>query len=252
MTYVISEEVDRQANWLLKDVGKAIRDFDMIQEGDRIAVAVSGGKDSLSLLRLLDIYLKISPIKYSLCAIHVQGDARGPECPIHSPLVNWLEASGYAYAVEPMIIPETENLPMGCRRCTWNRRRTLFEMAHRLGCKVVAMGHHADDLAQTTLLNLIFSGSLETMAPKSDYFDGVFHLIRPLCYLPEKKIRRFARICDFPQPPPTCPRSDDSRRQRVADLIKQAEPWGKDIRVNLLRAGLKGIGFNGGIDDTKE
>jgi len=137
---------------------------------------------------------------------------------------------------------------MDCQRCTWNRRRTLFETAHQLGCNKVALGHYADDLVQTTLLNLIFSGKVETMAPKRTYFNNFFQMIRPLCYLPEKDIRRFAAASDFPPPPPLCPRSDSSRRQHASEFIYQAERWCKDIRVNLLRAGLQEINSAGDWD----
>jgi tRNA 2-thiocytidine biosynthesis protein TtcA len=129
---------------------------------------------------------------------------------------------------------------MGCQRCTWNRRRLLFETAHRLGCGVIAFGHHADDLAQTTLLNLLNYGKVETMAPRREYFDGALRLVRPLCYLAEKDIRRFARACDFPPPPPDCPHSDHSQRKLAKDLLAQAERGCRNARTNLLRAGLKG------------
>jgi tRNA 2-thiocytidine biosynthesis protein TtcA len=232
---------DRLAYWLLKDLNKAIRDYQMIADGDRVAVAVSGGKDSLSLLRLLDVRRDSVPEGYTLVAIHVVGDANGPDLPRHEPLISWLDSSGYQYAVEPMHLPEGEALPMNCQRCTWNRRRTLFEVADRLKCNVVALGHHANDLAQTTLLNLLYHGRVETMSPASDYFEGRFRLVRPLCYLPEKNIRRFAEANNFPSPPPACPVGLDSRRQFVAELLKQAEAGCQDARVNLLRAGLKSI-----------
>lgn len=244
-----SERAARLAYWLLKDVDKAIRDFDMIEDGDRVAVAVSGGKDSLALLQLLNIRRECAREQYAIFAIHIHGDQRGPACPAHPALLAWLVDSGFDYWVENMDLPEGESLPMDCHRCTRNRRRTLFKVAQSLGCNKVALGHHADDLAETTLLNLIFSGRVETMAPSVPMFGGLLQLIQPLCYLPEKEIRRFARACEFPSSLSPCPRDGDSRRQKVADLIRQVEPWGKTIRVNLLRAGLEGIA---GIDDFKE
>lgn len=136
---------DRLAYWLLKDVNRAIRDFTMIADGGRVAVAVSGGKDSLSLLRLLDYRRRSAAERYTLAAVHVVGDARGPAIEAHRPLLEWLEASGVKHLVVPLYLPAEEPLPLGCQRCTWNRRRTLFEAAQRLGCNVVAFGHHADD-----------------------------------------------------------------------------------------------------------
>ncbi len=237
----MSVNPDRLAYWLLKKVDKAIRDYGMIAEGDRVAVAVSGGKDSLALLRLLDLRRKHVPETYDLVALHVVGDARGPEGPAHAPLLDWLEQQGYNFAVEPLYLPAGEPLPLTCARCTWHRRRTLFEMAARLGCNVVALGHHADDLAQTTLLNLLYHGRVETMAPQREYFNEILRLVRPLCYLAEKEIRRLARATGFPPPPSACPRNETSRRALVADLLRQAEKECRDARGNLLRAGLKGL-----------
>jgi len=237
----MSSDPTRLAYWLLKDFNKAIRNFEMIQDGDRIGVAVSGGKDSLSLLRLLDWRRKSVPEKYELVALHIIGDARGPECPMHPPLVKWLKKNDYEYAIRPVIIAEDEVLPMNCQRCSSNRRRTLFQVFREMGCNVMAFGHHADDLAQTTLLNLLNGGQVETMNPRRDYFEGELRLIRPFCYIREKAIRRFALANpDFPPPPPECPISDDTRRQHAEILIRQAEDWAKNARTNLLRAGLRG------------
>ena len=231
----------RLAYWLLKDINKVIREYDMIRDGDRVCVALSGGKDSLSLLRLLDWRRQMVPQRYTLSAIHIVGDGRGPEIPVHQPLLNWLNANGYQYAVEPMILPEGEALPLKCQRCTRNRRRTLFEVAQRMDCNVIAFGHHADDLAQTTLLNLLFGARTETMAPRRDYFDGQIRLIRPLAYTREKSIRRFSRANpDFPPPPPECPQSDHTRRHLADKLLQEAETWAPNARKNLLRAGLRG------------
>lgn len=228
----------RMAFFLLKQVNKAIRDFDMIADGDRIAVAVSGGKDSLSLLRLLHVRMESVRERYELVAVHVRGDARGPEAPRHPPLEDWLRRAGVEVIIEDMYLPPGEPLPMPCHRCTWNRRRTLFEIAHRLGCNKVAFGHHADDLAETTLLNLLYHGRVETMAPRASYFNGTFELIRPLVYVEEKELRRFAQVCGFPPPPSPCPRRETSRRQQMKEVLRLVERDCRQAKINLVRAAL--------------
>ncbi|HPH97755.1 MAG TPA: ATP-binding protein [Anaerolineaceae bacterium] len=237
----MSSDPNRQAYWLLKTVNQAIRDHQMIQPGDRVAVAVSGGKDSLSLLRLLQLRQRSSAGAYTLAAIHVLGDALGPAAAPHPPLEAWLAASGVPVLFAPLRLPEGETPPLNCQRCTWNRRRTLFEAAQRLDCNVIAFGHHADDLAQTTLMNLIQHGLVEGMAPSRDYFDGALRLIRPLCLTREKDLRRFARACDFPTPPPLCPQSDHTRRKLAAGWVEQMERACPQAATNLLRAGLKNL-----------
>jgi len=236
----VTADARRLAYWLLKDVNRAIREYEMIKDGDRVAVAVSGGKDSLSLLRLLDQRRESCEEGYERVAIHVVGDARGSGAPLHPALVEWLAASGYNYVIEPLTLPEGEQVPLDCHRCTWNRRRTLFESAKRLSCNVVAYGHHAGDLAQTTLLNLLFHGKVETMAPRREYFGGELRLVRPLCFTAEKDIRRFARANDFPIPPPECPRSSTSQRELARRLMRMAEQGSRSVPTNLLRAGLRG------------
>jgi len=229
---------DRMAFFLLKRVNQAIRDFGMIGDGDRVAVAVSGGKDSLSLLRLLQVRMASAPERYELVAVHIRGDGRGPEIPLHPPLVDWLHGSGVVVVIEAMVLPPGEPLPMPCHRCSWNRRRTLFEIAHRLGCNKVAFAHHLDDFAETTLLNLLYTGRLETMAPRASYFNGTFELIRPLVYIEEKETQRFARACGFPPPPNPCPRRETSRRKQTKEMFRLMGRGARQAKINLLRVAL--------------
>ena len=232
-------EIEKLAYWLLKDVNKAISDYEMILDGDRVAVAVSGGKDSLTMLRLLDWRRSSIPEKYDIIAVHISGDAEGPICPAHPPLIDWLESSGYTYIVEELNIADSEPVPMTCQRCTWNKRKQLFEIAQRMECNVVSLGHNADDLAQTTLMNLLFHGRLGTMMPVSEYFSGVFKLIRPLSYISEADISQFARKAGFPAFPPECVRSAVSQRIAVKEFIQETQKKFPSVRQNLLRAGLR-------------
>lgn len=244
MTSVGSSSVfdpDRLAHFLLRDVKRAMREFGMLRDGDRVAVAVSGGKDSLSLLDLLRRLQRIYPVRFRLAAVHVRGDAQGV-LPAHEPLETWLAGQGIPFRVVEPEVGAKETLPLTCQRCTWLRRKAIFLAADALNCNVVAYAHHADDAAQTTLLNLLYTGDVRTLAPAADYFGGRFRLIRPLMRISESELARFAQASGFPPPPPRCPRADDSRRRLVAEMLRL---MGRDYltqgRSNLIRAGLRGI-----------
>ena len=228
----------RVAHYLLRDLNRAVREYDMIREGDRIAVAVSGGKDSLALLRLLQMRRAFSPTKYELAAVHVRGDATGVTG-AYTPLEAWLQAERVPYRIVEPSVAEGETLPLDCQRCTRMRRKAVFFAAQELGCTVVAYAHHADDVAQTTLLNLLYGGSVATLAPCADYFGGRFRLIRPLVYLPEKDLARLARVAGVPPPPPACPRSGQSARCKMAQMLALlGRDYVTQARANLIRAGL--------------
>ncbi len=231
--------VEKQAFYLLKKVNKAIRDYDMIRDGDRIAVAVSGGKDSLSLLKLLAHRQTSVPERYDLLAIHVESD-RG--CGEHIPrreLERIFRGLAVGYSLEQAELPEQEldlvDRP-SCFRCSWHRRKALFQAARRLGCRKVALGHHADDVAQTTLMNLIYHGRLETMGPKVSLFGGEIVVVRPLVYVPEKELVRFARACGFPAEDSSCYGSQTSKRSRMKELLRTLQRECPQVKVNLFRA----------------
>jgi tRNA(Ile)-lysidine synthase TilS/MesJ len=236
------KRIDKLAYWMLKSVNKAVYEFEMISDGDRVAVAVSGGKDSLTLLKLLDKRRASAREKYSLSAIHLSGDGAGPLDLPNPKLIDWLDASGVPYITRPFFIPNGDTLPLNCHRCAWNRRKQLFEIANEMDCNVIALGHHADDLAETTLMNLLFHGRAETMPPVKHFFGGIFKVIRPMAYLPEKEITKFSRICGFPADDALCPLAYESQRQTARDFLTDLVRQHPDIRLNLLRAGLKGIG----------
>ena len=229
---------DRLARFMLKKVNKAVYQFDMIQDGDRIAVALSGGKDSFGLFEILRYRQSRSPEKYELAAIHVIGDARGPGIPPPEALETWLEDRGIEHLIRPIHLARNEQLPMTCGRCAWNRRRTLFEMAKELGCGKLAFGHHLDDFAETTLMNLMRHGKCETMSPSAEYFGGVIRVIRPLLYVPERELVRFAAANEFPPPPDACPLGDCTQRARAKELIAEMAKDARKVRENLLRAAL--------------
>ncbi|HUX76368.1 MAG TPA: tRNA 2-thiocytidine biosynthesis TtcA family protein [Anaerolineae bacterium] len=231
----------RLAFYLLKEVTRAIGEFDLIDEGDRVAVAVSGGKDSRALLQLLRRHQRKVPYWYELAALHVVGTSAGFS-DLRPELEPWFRRLGVEYHFSLLELPPEEPLPLNCFRCSWNRRKTLFTSAVALGCSKLAFGHHADDAAATTLLNLMFSGRLETMVPRVEFFDGAVTVIRPLIYLTEKELARYGRAAGFPDAP-LCPRGLTSRRARIRAILRQFGRDEKQIRVNLWRAARRAMEF---------
>ena len=233
-----AELVDRLSFWMIKRINKAVRDYALIEEGDRIAVAVSGGKDSLTLLELLHRRRPSVPERYTLVPLHIVSDWRCTERDQRARLEHYFQALGVEYAFREIAImgnaPDRPSEP-GCFWCAWNRRKALFQMAHG-GCNKLAFGHHADDIAQTTLMNLFYHGRLQTMEPKVGFFGGLITVIRPLAYVPEKETVRFARAARFPVEGAPCPRAAVSRRAKMARLLRQIEAECPRAKVNLFRA----------------
>ncbi len=245
--------VGRQLFYTLKKVNAAIRRFSMIRNGDKIAVAVSGGKDSLCLLRLLQENVRSSITKYDLCAIHVHGDARGPFLtPENVQLEEWLKSLGIEYRIENMRLASGQTLPLSCQRCSWSRRKTIFEVANEMGCNVVALGHHADDLIETYLMNIFYHGRLQGLEPVRSYFENKISLIRPLILTPEKEIIRLSREETLPEPPEKCPMTDKTRRETVRKVIFEAEKNGRHVRANLKRLALECWQRDKLIDELQE
>jgi len=243
-----NREVRRQAFFLLKKVNKAIRDYGLIQDGDKIAVAVSGGKDSLTLLCLLGWRRRFVPEKYELVAINIQTEYRCTSGASKEELEAFLQQEGFPCVFERISLRDASRYPddsLNCFWCSWNRRKALFLTAHRLGCNKVAFGHHADDAAQTVLLNLFYHGRLERMEPRVDFFDGKITVIRPLIYVPEKEIIRFSRVAAFPVQAHRCPNSRTSRRSLMKEIIRLVEQDCPEVKTNLFRA-VERLGKNEG------
>ncbi|MBI4335725.1 MAG: tRNA 2-thiocytidine(32) synthetase TtcA [Candidatus Omnitrophica bacterium] len=231
-------KLERAAYFLSKKVGKAITDYDMIGDGDKILVAVSGGKDSLSLLKILEDRRSFVPVRYDLTAVHVD---MGYHCIHPRILAEYFEKSGYRYHIEKVdILKGKDRSSITCFWCSWNRRKALFEAAARFGCNKVALGHHKDDIIETILMNLFFNGEISAMAPKQELFKGKITIIRPLAYLEEKEIIQYNRLINFPHPRCKCPNADTSRRTKVGEMIGEIEKLCPNVKTNVFRA-LKNI-----------
>ncbi|MDD5356231.1 MAG: ATP-binding protein [Candidatus Omnitrophica bacterium] len=222
------------AYFLSKKVGKAIMDYKMLDDGDKILVAVSGGKDSLTLLKILQQRRSFVPIKYKLIVLYVDmGYGRA----YRKALEKYLKDSGCEYRIKKVsIVKNTKGGKVDCFWCSWNRRKAIFDAAAKLGCNKIAMGHHKDDIVQTFFLNLIFQGEISAISPRQELFGGKIVIIRPLAYLEENECRRFARDNNFPKLRSNCPNSGKTQRSQVAKLIRQMEGMSPNFKTNVFRS----------------
>jgi len=222
------------AFFLSKRIGKAIMDYNMLSDGDKILVAISGGKDSMTVLKILEERRSFVPIKYELVAVHVD---MGYKCIHPKILEKYLKENGYNYYFKKVnILKDIPRDKITCFWCSWNRRKALFEAADKLGCNKVALGHHKDDIIQTFLLNLVFQGEISTMAPRQELFNGKIVIIRPLAYVEEKDCERFAKENNFPIPHCACPNAGKTQRAQVGKLIKQIEKMSPNFKTNIFRS----------------
>ena len=225
-------------------VGKAIHRYGLIQDGDRILVGVSGGKDSLTLLTLLSERAKRVPIHYELLAVHIDLGFQSSGVDV---LKEFFEAKKTAYHIEPTRIAELANGPDNrenpCFLCSWERRKRVFSLAQRFECNKVAFGHHKDDIVETLLLNIFYSAEISTMLPVQPMFNGKITIIRPLALLEERKVERFAKEMGLPYFPCGCPASARSKRKRMKELISGLEKENRVVKGNIFRS-LSNIKFD--------
>lgn len=222
-------------NYISNRIGRAIQDYKLIEDKDRILVAVSGGKDSLSLLKLLNERKKWAPIDYELIAMHIESDYRCGGC-VHTKILKaFFEENNIKYYFGEIKVLD-ENKKTTCFWCSWNRRKTLFLSAEKLGCNKVALGHHKDDIIETALLNILYHGEFSAMNPRQELFDGRMTIIRPLCYVEEEVLRKFARESSFPSQMCRCPNSQNSKRHMIKEFVKKVEKDCPYVRANIFRS----------------
>ena len=219
-------ESNKLAKRLRRLAGQAIADFDMIREGDKVMVCLSGGKDSYALLDIL-LHLKAhAPISFDIVAVNL--DQKQPNFPKHV-LPEYLTQLGVPFHIEEQDTYSTVKrvIPAGktmCSLCSRLRRGVLYRVASELGATKIALGHHRDDILETFLLNMFYGGKLKTMPPKLASDDGKHVVIRPLAYCEEKDLAEWAEVKQFPIIPCTlCGSQENLKRREAKALLREWE-----------------------------
>ena len=224
--FKIEREAHKLEKRLCREVGKAIVQYNMIEEGDKVMVCMSGGKDSYALLDILLKLQKRAPIHFDLVAVNL--DQKQPGFPEHV-LPDYLRAQGIpfhienedTYSIVKRLIPEGKTT---CSLCSRLRRGILYRVADELGATKIALGHHRDDILQTLLLNMFFGGKLKSMPPKLVSDDGRHVVIRPLAFVAEKDTTRWAAQRNFPIIPCNlCGSQENLQRKQVGEMLREWE-----------------------------
>lgn len=223
---------------LKKWLEKGSIDYNMIEPGDRLIVGVSGGADSLALLDLLNTSMLFIPNDFSLLAVNIDlgfdnGEGRRE-------LERYFQNEGYRY-----IIDQTEIGPLAhsdfnkknpCFLCSRLRRKRIFEIAGENNCNKVVLAHHKDDMIETLMINILYGREISTMVPNQSIFEGKMHIIRPLAYIKEELVKKYAREQEIPVIANGCPTSRTSKRAEVKKLLNDLEANNKKVRENIFKA----------------
>lgn len=230
----------RELFYASRRAGKAIFDYQMIQDGDKIAVAVSGGKDSISLLHVLRHRQRVAPIKFEFKAVHIDFGFKdfNPE-----PLFAYLDREGFPYVVERVESLSGEKWEeIDCFWWSKERRKALFLYCGREGYNKIAFGHHLDDIVETILLNMFYRGELGAMKPKQELFGGKITIIRPLAYEREDAMAQLAQKLDIKSigGQSKCANDETSHRMLIKKMIRDFEKVNPQIVKNIFKS-LKNI-----------
>jgi len=220
--------------YVYKNMGRAMADYEMLKDGDKILVGVSGGEDSLSLLKLFMLRKPKVPIDYEIVICFVATSFVEID---EDKLKGYFDQLNVPYVTKVLVIDKDE---ASCFWCSWNRRKILFETAKELGCNKVALGHHLDDIVETTLMNMFYKAEISTMKPRVSLFGGEIEIIRPLAYVPKTALAEFARFFELPVVSYECEYGKNSKRLLAQKIIKEVENDCSYVKKNIFNS-LKNI-----------
>jgi tRNA 2-thiocytidine biosynthesis protein TtcA len=224
---------------LSRALGRCVADFELIEPGDRVMVCVSGGKDSYTLLTLLERFRRRAPFDFELLAVHLDQGQPGYD---GRPLQDFLLAEGYPHRIlredtYSVVVSHVAEGKTYCSLCSRLRRGVLYSAAAELGCTKIALGHHRDDAIETLMLNFMYAGALASMPPKLRSRDGKNVVIRPLLYAHETVIARYAELMSFPiMPCDLCGSQEQLKRKQIKRLLGELERLAPQVRESMLAA----------------
>ncbi|HNQ67413.1 MAG TPA: tRNA lysidine(34) synthetase TilS [Bacteroidales bacterium] len=217
-------------------VSQAIKKYNLINNGDRIMIGISGGKDSMSLLAALTSRKNYTKEKFEIIAIHIEIDNVPYEIDKDF-IADFCKKNDVNFVVEKIHVDfEREPDKSKCFVCSWHRRKRLFELTAEHNCNKLALGHHLDDAIETLIINMCYHGSISSMPASLKMFDGRIELIRPLILLTNNEIKNFANQMEFPGEIQTCPYEDQTKRNQAAEIIIEMEKRFKPARKGIFNA----------------
>lgn len=220
-----------------KLVGKGINTYDMISSGESVVVGVSGGKDSLAVSLALSLRRRWLPVSYHLEALVIDWHEYPLSTDQKERLFAFFDAIEVPLSVtQAQMKPESFGGVFSCYHCSRNRKRILFDFLRERGVRRLALGHHMDDIIETTIMNMMYHGTVATMMPVQEFFGGDLTLIRPMCLVKESTVDALAEFLEFPVAKPDCPFHDTNIRAQIKEVVRRMVRMNPRARENLFRA----------------
>ena len=220
---------------LCRKTGASIREHSLLEEGDRLLLGLSGGKDSMILLEILADRIKAFPFKVDLYAVHIIPENIGYHVD-KDYLNNFCEKLGIELIIKTIAPDIEKSTKSPCFICSWERRKAIFNLTKELNCNKLAFGHHRDDAIQTFMMNLLYHGSISSLPYSLKMFDGRVHLVRPMLDIWEKDLQEYANFRNYSSVEKQCPFEELTRRSYTAELLQKMEDEYPKAKINIFKA----------------